>query len=398
MSASSECFNASNTLRTIYGNSVEMTSRYPTGQERAIFSLRLWCPRRRRERHLDLINDSAPQFPSVLSNNQPRQPKSASLSIQPVLNYVESITAESPIQSAGSTPALTSSVQLTIGNQQRQRNIASIKFGLLNAQSVSNKFTAIHSEIIDRNTEACSLTESWHSTGNDAALNRCVPPGYALYEVARKSGGTRQNHSGVAAIVSSNLKFCMIHSTISFATFESMAFTLSSETSTVAVLLMCRPGSQKVTIEFFNEVTPYLEAMSTYTCQLVIAGDLNINVADSNCRNASRLIDLFTSVDCVQKVAGETQVRGGILDHVVTRSSDAISDFYVGPPRAISDHSLITWTLPFFQRHPIAERKALRSWKRVDRNRLRHSILNSELCAEIPQTSTAEYLFDTCSA
>ena len=43
----------------------------------------------------------------------------------------------------------------------------------------------------------------------------------------------------------------------------------------------------------------------------------------------------------------------------------------------------------------IAERKALRSWKKVDRNRLRQSILSSELCAEIPQTSTAESLFDT---
>ena len=31
----------------------------------------------------------------------------------------------------------------------------------------------------------------------------------------------------------------------------------------------------------------------------------------------------------------------------------------------------------------------------VDRNRLMQSILNSELCAEIPQMSTAESLFDT---
>ena len=81
----------------------------------------------------------------------------------------------------------------------------------------------------------------------------------------------------------------------------------------------------------------------------------------------------------MQRVVGETQFRGGTLDHVVTRSSDAIFGLYVGPPGAISDHSLITWTLPFIQRHPIAERKALRSWKKGDRNSLRQSILNSEL-------------------
>ena len=83
------------------------------------------------------------------------------------------------------------------------------------------------------------------------------------------------------------------------------------------------------------------------------------------------------------------------MDFPIARSFYAFSDLYVGPPGAISDYSLITWTLPFIHRHPIAERKALRSWKRVDRNLLRQSILNSELCAEIPQTSTAESLFDT---
>jgi hypothetical protein len=160
---------------------------------KAIFSLSLWCPRRRRERRPDLIDDSALKFSSILPNsiNQPRQLKLASLNILPVLNYVEVNTAESLIQSAGLTAAVTSSVQSTVGTQQRQRNIAAIKFGALNAQSVGNKFTAIHSEIIDRNIEVCLLTESWHSTGNDTALNRCVPPGYALYEVARKSDGTR---------------------------------------------------------------------------------------------------------------------------------------------------------------------------------------------------------------
>jgi len=101
------------------------------------------------------------------------------------------------------------------------------------------------------------------------------------------------------------------------------------------------------------------------------------------------LTDILTSFDCVQRATG------GTLDHVITRSSDVISDMYVGPPGLISNHSFITWTLPFPQRHPIAKRKALCRWKMVDRNRLKQSILNSDLYAMIPQTSTAESLFDT---
>ena len=80
--------------------------------------------------------------------------------------------------------------------------------------------------------------------------------------------------------------------------------------------------------------------MSTYKCQLIIAGDLNINIADINCSDASRLIDILTSFDCLQRVIGATQIRGGTLDYVITRSSDVISDLYVKPPGAISDHIL----------------------------------------------------------
>ena len=139
----------------------------------------------------------------------------------------------------------------------------------------------------------------------------------------------------------------------------------------------------------------FLEDIAGFCVSLIVAGDLNINVTDNNCINASHLVDILTSFDCVRRVTGETQIRGGAIDHFITRSSDVISDLYVGPPGAVPDHSLITWTLPFTQRHPLAERKALRRWKMVDRNRLKQSILNSELCAEIPQTSTAESLFDT---
>jgi len=64
---------------------------------------------------------------------------------------------------------------------------------------------------------------------------------------------TVPNRTMVVSQPSSHLKFRMIRSTPSFATFESIAFTLSSGNSTVAVLLMYRPGSQMVTNGFFNE-------------------------------------------------------------------------------------------------------------------------------------------------
>ena len=126
----------------------------------------------------------------------------------------------------------------------------------------------------------------------------------------------------------------------------------------------------------------------------IVAGDLNINVGDPHGENTSRLLDLLTSFECTQWVTGMTQVRGGTLDHVITRSYDSISDLCVDPPGIISDHSLITWTLPFAIQHPISERRTVRGWRRVNMNLLRQSIRDSELCAEIPESATTESMFE----
>lgn len=346
----------------------------PSRQARkAIFSHRLWLPAYRR-RNIQLNNNSS----EVVSSSRCEKLTTFASTVDECEN--NSFPLTSPAHSRS---------QIT--NQQQ---CGSMKFGLLNAQSVGNKYTTVNGEIVDRKIDACLLTETWHSTGNDAALRRCVPPGYALYEVARKSDGSKQNHGGVAAIVSSNIKYRPIRPTAPSSSFESMAFTLSIGPSSIAILLLYRPGSETVTNEFFKELTSYMEAMALYKCQLVIAGDLNINVADNSSSAASRLRDLLTSFDCTQRVTGETQVRGGTLDHVIIRSSEAISDLFVGPPGAISDHGFITWNLPFTHRTPMVERRAIRGWKRVDRNLFRQSIKDSELCANIPDTATAESLFE----
>ena len=272
-----------------------------------------------------------------------------------------------------------------------------LKFGLLNARSVGNKYATICGEIVDNAIGACLLTETWHSTANDTALRRCVPPGHALYESARKSDESRQNHGGVAAIVSSGFKYRPITATVTPTTFESMAFTISASgsSSSVAVLLIYRPGSSKVTKTFFDELTIYLEAMALYKCQLVVAGDLNIHVEDEEDGNAKQLLDLLQSFDCTQRVVGQTQVHGGTLDHVFTRSDEVIADMNVRPPGVISDHSLITWTLPFTHQPPIAKRKSVQSWKRVDRDQLRQSIIESDLCTANTSDISAEMMFRT---
>ena len=63
------------------------------------------------------------------------------------------------------------------------------------------------------------------------------------------------------------------------------------------------------------------------------------------------------------------------------------------PAGIISDHSFITWMINFTSHPPIASRKAIRSWKRVNRTDFRQALKDSPLCAKIPDQASSEELF-----
>jgi hypothetical protein len=160
------------------------------------------------------------------------------------------------------------------------KSISSVKFGLLNAHSVGNSSTAIAATVSEGQYDVFLLTETCHDTSEDVALRRCVPDGYISLDVPRPTTRVdKQNYGGVAAIISDDLDFRRISMPFKSKTFESLAFTLGSHDSTVAVLAIYsyRPGSDNVTNEFFTELEACLEIFALYKCQIVIAGDLNVD-------------------------------------------------------------------------------------------------------------------------
>ena len=172
-----------------------------------------------------------------------------------------------------------------------------------------------------------------------------------------------------------------------------MAFTVTSSSSTVAVLLIYRPGFQQVTNQFFVELTSYLETMALYKCQIIVAGDFNIHVENKDDNNASRLLDLLANFNCVQHVVGPTHTCGGTLDHIYTREDQIVTELRVDPAGIISDHGFITWKINFTSHPPIASRKTIHSWKRVNRTDFRQALKDSPLCANIPDQASSEESF-----
>jgi len=56
----------------------------------------------------------------------------------------------------------------------RTPSSTSVKFGLLNARSVGNKFENIASLIAEDSYDVFLVTETWHTTTDDVALRRCI--------------------------------------------------------------------------------------------------------------------------------------------------------------------------------------------------------------------------------
>ena len=294
----------------------------------------------------------------------------------------------------GTSEPVTSSPRTTVDQGKHKQ----ISFGLLNSRSVGNKYSTIYSEILDRRLDACLLTETWHQSNQDTALKRCVPPGYNLHDVPRPTSGAVQNHGGIAAIVSSEFvvrPMMPIKPPIVATTFESMPFTIGSSSSTLAVLLIYRPGSSPVTNQFFTEITSYLEHFALYKCRIIIAGDLNIHVDDQNNSNATRFLDLLASFDCDQHVHDPTHTGGRTLDHVITRRDEPISDLLIDPPGIISDHSFITWKQSFRFQPPVSTQRITRRWSEIDHDGFRQSLISSVLNSPISDSATTNDLFDS---
>jgi len=269
-----------------------------------------------------------------------------------------------------------------------------LRFGLLNAQSVGNKHTAISDVIGAGEYDVFLLTETWHTASTDVALTRCAPPGFSIIDEPRPSKTTSAtNHGGITAVINDHLTYRPLTPPFKPRSFESTCFSVSSLSATIVILL--RPGSNAVTSEFFVELTKYLESLALYKCQIVITGDFNIHVEATDDSATKQLHDILDSIHCTQHIPlTETHTRGSTLDLLITKSDQLVEDLQVDPPGILSDHSLISWRVPIQRQPSIVQQREVRSWARVNRDEFRAALLSSELCDPKRRPDTAEDFFE----
>ena len=179
--------------------------------------------------------------------------------------------------------------------------------GVLNAQSITHKSTAISETIIDRHLDVLALTETWHHVSDDLPLRRCAPPGYAIVDASRQSA---DRGGGVALVFSKRFSAKRLTFAVQPTTFEVLGCMLRSASVSAVYVVIYRPGSKTVTESFFEELICLLETVATYRCPIIVCGDFNIHVNNPNDRHAQHFAEIIESFDLVQNVDGSTHRDG----------------------------------------------------------------------------------------
>ena len=144
-----------------------------------------------------------------------------------------------------------------------------------------------------------------------------------------------------------------------------------------------------VTSQFSSDLESVLEVVALYKCQIVF----KIRVDRDNNSQASSLRDILNSFNCVQHVPHEPTHRdGGMSDLVITKSEQKLDSIAVDPPAVLSDHSLITWSLPLAQQPPVNVTCEVWGWQKLDKNKFSDALLVSRLCNDTLSEAPDELL------
>jgi len=231
------------------------------------------------------------------------------------------------------------------------------------------------------------LTETWHSSSDDARLYLVTPAGYAVVDAARPAGRV----GGIAVVYWNHLK-CSQIALPPCDTFEALCVRFTASAGTVILLNIYRPGSSRPSATFYRELASVLDVLIAHACPVIVGGDFNVHVHDADEADARRLRDLLTTFDMVQHVNSTTHLRGGTLDLLAT-FADQSRDVSVDSAGNYSDRALVTCRVPVAVGHAAAAERLVRGWRRVDRDVLRRALEDSPLCQPVADDANVDNLF-----
>ena len=256
------------------------------------------------------------------------------------------------------------------------------RIGSFNAQSVGNKYADIYDRIMTGKLHLCAIVETWHDSVNSPQLIACAPPGYTFVEKARPRDGLeaatlRTNHGGICLFHVTSLTSREVPLPV-YTSFEVLAVYIHGAQRNVLVITLYRPGSEVVSSGFFREFSDVLERTATFSCPMIILGDVNLHLDDASNPHTIQFSTILEQFCLVQHVHSITHHRGHTLDVVITRLEHPVRAVHVEPP-VLFDHAFIVADMDLRIVHDWPNSVVRRrQWRKVDFEALREDLRRSD--------------------
>jgi len=255
----------------------------------------------------------------------------------------------------------------------------------LNARSIKNKTADFVCYAASTGADIFTCTETWLTERDMTKRAEITLPGFKLFDQPRlgRTGG------GLALLMKNEIDARKIDGG-ERRSFEFFEWILRYGSNSLRIVTIYRkPYSQAhpvTTSVFFDEFTTYLESIIMSTEPLLITGDFNIHVDTPDDADASRFIELLSSMGLEQHVDKSTHLSGHTLDLMITRCSDSLLTAKPMTDYLFSDHITVVCDLMLGKPYPKVEQVSFRKLKSVNIENFKQELSTSELCNNSPDS------------
>ena len=163
---------------------------------------------------------------------------------------------------------------------------------MVNCQSIVNKTHTIQVETASHNIDLCALTETWIKQEDNTTILACCPLNYKAIPMPRPI----KTSSGIAIIYKDRLKVSQ-NNAYEYTTMECTDFIVSTSSNDkntyLAVIYWPLDTS---TIAFLMDLANYMERNINITGNLILFGDFNIHVNNTQSPDTPSILMTFLTV------------------------------------------------------------------------------------------------------
>ena len=214
--------------------------------------------------------------------------------------------------------------------------------------------------------DALAITEAWlqgdSRDGPALADIRNTLRDYHLLKLLRKG----RRGGGICVMVKN--QYSTKTKAHTFQTFEYLEVTIFFTAQVpVTLIVIYRPPSRGQSIRnFLEEFSSLLESANLLNNHLLICGDFNIHVDNSQDSDAKAMLDLLESAGLHQEISESTHTHGHTLDLLIVRDNDDSINNLAVLPAMPSDHAAITFLVALPRLPATKEQVCVRNLRGID--------------------------------